>query len=200
MHRLVPRLGQFVLESGIKLKEQPPKIAKQRKALGATVISIIIHTALIALTIIPADGLLRGEADANGVHSLRPFYDALVPVMSNAFFISGLVYGLVSKTIPSDKDVTSMRAKNLSAMGMYMVIAIFAAQFEAFSNWSHLGNILAVKGSDLLNKIGFTGGPLLNAFIIVSLLVNLVMGSASAKWALLAPVFVPMMMLTGYSP
>jgi aminobenzoyl-glutamate transport protein len=84
-----------------------------------------------------------------------------------------------------------MTAKSMSTMGMYIVIAFVAAQFVAYFNWSNLGSVLAVKGSDGLNAIGFTGGPLLVAFIIVASLVNLVMGSASAKWALLAPIFVP---------
>lgn len=197
---VVPRLGNYVPATGIEIEEQPPITATERKALRATVISLIIYTSLVMLTIIPADGLLRGEPDANGVRSMRPFYDSLVPVMFIGFLIAGLVYGLVSRTIRSDKDVTTMMAKSMSAMGMYIVIAFVAAQFVAYFNWSHLGSVLAVKGSDLLNSIGFTGGPLLVAFIIVSSIVNLVMGSASAKWALLAPVFVPMMMLTGYSP
>lgn len=197
---IVPRLGSYKPAGDIEIEEQPPITKLERKALRGTVVSLILYTALVALTIVPADGLLRGEPDANGVRSMRPFYDSLVPVMFIGFLIAGLVYGLVSKTIKSDKDVTTMMAKSMSAMGMYIVIAFVAAQFVAYFNWSHLGSVLAVKGSDLLNSIGFTGGPLLVAFIIVSSIVNLVMGSASAKWALLAPVFVPMMMLTGYSP
>jgi aminobenzoyl-glutamate transport protein len=115
------------------------------------------------------------------------------------FLFTGLVYGIVAKTIKSDKDVTDMTAKSMSTMGMYIVIAFVASQFVAYFNWSNLGSVLAVKGSGALNAIGFTGGPLLVAFIIVASLVNLLMGSASAKWALLAPIFVPMLMLTGYS-
>jgi aminobenzoyl-glutamate transport protein len=116
------------------------------------------------------------------------------------FFVAGLVYGIVSKTIKNDKDVSDMTAKSMSTMGLYIVIAFVAAQFVAYFNWSNLGSVLAVKGSDGLNAIGFTGIPLLVAFIIIASLVNLVMGSASAKWALLAPIFVPMLMLMGYSP
>jgi aminobenzoyl-glutamate transport protein len=156
---------------------------------------------LVALTIIPADGLLRGDIDPEtGVRSMRPFYDSLVPIMFIGFFVAGLVYGIVAKTIKSDKDVTDMTAKSMSTMGMYIVIAFVAAQFVAYFNWSNLGSVLAVKGSDGLNAIGFTGAPLLVAFIIVSSVVNLIMGSASAKWALLAPIFVPMLMLMDYSP
>ena len=93
-----------------------------------------------------------------------------------------------------------MTAKSMSTMGLYIVIAFVAAQFLAYFKWSNLGSVIAVKGSDVLKAIGFTGGPLLVAFILVSSMVNLIMGSASAKWALLAPIFVPMLMLMGFSP
>jgi aminobenzoyl-glutamate transport protein len=155
----------------------------------------------VAFTIIPSDALLRGDINPEtGKASMQPFYNSLVPIMFIIFFVAGLVYGIVAKTITSDKDVSVMTAKSMSTMGMYIVIAFVAAQFVAYFNWSNLGSVLAVKGSDGLNAVGFTGIPLLVAFIIIASLVNLVMGSASAKWALLAPIFVPMLMLMGYSP
>ena len=151
--------------------------------------------------VVPENGLLRGEGDeVTGTASFSPFYDSLVPIMFIIFFVAGLVYGIVSKTITSDKDVSDMTAKSMSTMGLYIVIAFVAAQFVAYFNWSNLGSVLAVKGSEALNAVGFKGIPLLVSFIIVSSLVNLVMGSASAKWALLAPIFVPMLMLMGFSP
>ncbi len=198
---LVPRLGPYQPASDIELEEQNPIKPQEVKALKWSIAATLLVLGLFMLTIIPSDGLLRGEIDPNtGSRSLRPFYDSLVPIMFITFFIAGLVFGIVAKTIRSDKDVTDMTAKSMSTMGMYIVIAFVAAQFVAYFNWSNLGSVLAVKGSDGLNAIGFTGGPLLVAFIIVASLVNLVMGSASAKWALLAPIFVPMLMLMGYSP
>lgn len=198
---LVPRLGPYKPGSDIEIEEENPIRQHEVKALKWSIVATLIVLGLFMLTIIPADGLLRGEIDPNtGSRSFRPFYDSLVPIMFVTFFVAGLVYGIVAKTIKSDKDVTQMTAKSMSTMGMYIVIAFVAAQFVAYFNWSNLGSVLAVKGSDGLNAIGFTGGPLLVAFIIVASLVNLVMGSASAKWALLAPIFVPMLMLMGYSP
>jgi aminobenzoyl-glutamate transport protein len=174
---------------------------QEKKALLWSGISVMIILALVALTIIPSDGLLRGNINpATGSPSLQPFYNSLVPIMFIIFFVAGLVYGIVAKTIRKDKDVTDMTAKSMSTMGMYIVIAFVAAQFVAYFNWSNLGSVLAVKGSEGLNAIGFTGIPLLVAFILIASIVNLVMGSASAKWALLAPIFVPMLMLMGYSP
>ena len=198
---IVPRLGAYQPGADVVIEEQPEITSRERKALAWSGFATFIFSVLIAFTVVPADGLLRGEPDAvSGVRDFKPFYDSLVPIMFLGFFIAGLTYGIVAKTIKSDKDVTDMTAKSMSTMGMYIVIAFVAAQFVAYFNWSHLGSVLAVKGSEGLNAIGLTGGPLLVAFIIVSSIVNLIMGSASAKWALLAPIFVPMLMLMGYSP
>src|SRR5690554_2317773 len=198
---IVPRLGPYKPAADIQIEEESPITPLERKALKWSIAATVAVLGLFMLTIIPENGLLRGDIDPNtGSRSFRPFYDSLVPIMFITFFVAGLVYGIVAKTIKSDKDVTNMTAKSMSTMGMYIVIAFVAAQFVAYFNWSNLGSVLAVKGSDVLNAIGFTGGPLLVAFIIVASLVNLVMGSASAKWALLAPIFVPMLMLMGFSP
>ncbi len=199
---LVPRLGEYKPQGGMLAEETNNTVsAQERKALKWSMLSVLAVLALVAIAIIPSEGLLRGEINPEtGSASMQPFYNSLVPIMFIIFFVAGLVYGIVAKTIRSDKDVTDMTAKSMATMGMYIVIAFVAAQFVAYFNWSNLGSVLAVKGSDGLNAIGFTGIPLLVAFIIIASLVNLVMGSASAKWALLAPIFVPMLMLMGYSP
>ena len=198
---LVPRLGPYHPEGEIIVEGNDKISADEKRALKWSLFSVLVILIMIAITIIPADGLLRGDIDPEtGKRSMRPFYDSLVPIMFIIFFVAGLVYGIVAKTIKNDKDVSDMTAKAMATMGLYIVIAFVAAQFVAYFNWSNLGSVLAVKGSDGLKAIGFTGGPLLVAFIIVASLVNLIMGSASAKWALLAPIFVPMLMLMGYSP
>jgi aminobenzoyl-glutamate transport protein len=198
---LVPRLGQYKPDGDTLFEEAQEVTRQEKKALKMSALAVIGILILVAITIVPANGLLRGEIDpTTGSPSFQPFYSSLVPIMFIIFFVAGLVYGIFAKTIQSDKDVTNMTAKSMSTMGMYIVIAFVAAQFVAYFNWSNLGSVLAVKGSEGLNAIGFTGIPLLVAFILIASIVNLVMGSASAKWALLAPIFVPMLMLMGYSP
>ncbi len=199
---IVPRLGEYRQDGEMLIEEGNSEVTPQeRKALLWSGISIVGVLILIFLAVFPENGLLRGELDPNtGRASMQPFYNSLVPIMFIIFFVAGLVYGIISKTITNNKDVADMTAKSMSTMGLYIVIAFVASQFVAYFNWSNLGSILAVKGSDGLNAIGFTGIPLLVAFILISSLVNLIMGSASAKWALLAPIFVPMLMLMGYSP
>lgn len=192
---IMPRLGAYKPDGDIVIEEEKTITRREKYALLYSGLSVITILALVAATIIPSNGLLRGDDGG-----MKPFYDSLVPIMFILFLVAGLVYGFAAKTITNDKDVAAMTSKSMATMGLYIVIAFVASQFVAYFNWSNLGSVLAVKGSDLLKAIGLTGGPLLVAFIIVSSIVNLVMGSASAKWALLAPIFVPMLMLMGYSP
>jgi aminobenzoyl-glutamate transport protein len=88
----------------------------------------------------------------------------------------------------------------METLGSYIVLVFFAAQFVAFFNWTNLGMIVAVEGANLLKSSGLGPIPLLISFIIISGFINLFIGSASAKWAIMAPVFIPMFMLLGYSP
>jgi len=81
-----------------------------------------------------------------------------------------------------------------------MVLVFFAAQFVAYFNWSNIGLIVAVKGAEGLKASGLGGVPLMLSFVVLSAFINLFMGSASAKWAVMAPVFIPMFMLLGYTP
>ncbi|NES93616.1 AbgT family transporter, partial [Okeania sp. SIO2B9] len=103
-------------------------------------------------------------------------------------------------TIQSDKDIAQGMTQAMSLMGYYIALSFFAAQFVAYFGWSNIGIILAVNGANFLKATGFTGLPLLISFIIVSGFINLFIGSASAKWNIMAPVFVPMLMLVGYTP
>ena len=144
---------------------------------------------------IPSDGILRGDDG-----SIRPLLDSIVPLMMIIFLLPGIVYGLITKTITSDKDVAKMTGDSMASMGGYIVLAFVAAQFVAFFNWSNLGIITAISGAGALEAIGLTGIPLIVAFVIVASIINLIIGSASAKWAIMAPIFVPMLMLLGYSP
>ncbi len=88
----------------------------------------------------------------------------------------------------------------MKTMAVYLVLAFFASQFVAFFNWSNLGIILAVEGAELLKSLNLSGVTLIVSFVILSIVLDLFIGSASAKWAVMAPVFIPMLMLLGYSP
>ncbi|MEM9126041.1 MAG: AbgT family transporter, partial [Pseudomonadota bacterium] len=99
-----------------------------------------------------------------------------------------------------DRDVIDAMSGALSSLGLYMVLVFFAAQFVAFFGWTNIGAITAVSGAQFLQDTGLTGPALFIGFILICAVVNLSLGSASAQWAVTAPVFVPMLMLIGYSP
>jgi aminobenzoyl-glutamate transport protein len=110
------------------------------------------------------------------------------------------VYGIGAKTLKSNDDVINGMGRSMSTLGTYIVLVFFAAQFVAYFNWTNLGLIFAIKGANLIGSLELGRIPLMIALVFISAIINLVVGSASAKWAILAPVFIPMFMLLGYSP
>jgi aminobenzoyl-glutamate transport protein len=158
---------------------------------------MVAASIILMFMVIPENGILRDEDGG-----IQVFLRSIVAIMFFMFLIPGLVYGIVTKSITNDKQMSKMSSEAMASMGGYIVLAFAAAQFVAYFNWSNLGQIVAISGADFLQNIGFTGIPLLIVFIIVSSIINLAIGSASAKWAILAPIFVPMFMLMdpAYSP
>src|SRR5690606_30866199 len=110
------------------------------------------------------------------------------------------VYGRLTGSMRSDRDVIDAMARSMGTLGLYIVLVFFAAQFVAFFGWTQLGQIVAVLGAQFLQDIGLTGPLVFLPFIVMCMLINLSLGSASAQWAVTAPIFVPMLMLVGYSP
>lgn len=178
----------------------------ERRGLIWAGVTVLVTLVAMALLVVPENGVLRdlaldaSDPDVLFVQRIGPFLNSMVALMFFFFLLPGLVYGIVTKTIRSDRDVANMTTETMASMGAYIVLAFVAAHLVAFFNWSNLGLILAIGGADLLKAIDFTGIPLIVSFVLVSAFVNLFIGSASAKWALMAPVFVPMLMLMGYSP
>jgi aminobenzoyl-glutamate transport protein len=132
--------------------------------------------------------------------SFEPLLKSLVAILFVSFLLCGLAYGIAASTIRSDKDAVKMMNGALSDMGGYIVLAFFAAVFIALFNWSNLGVIMSVNGAEYLKGAGLVGLPLLVSIVFVSASINILIGSASAKWAILAPVLVPMLMQLGISP
>jgi len=189
-----PRLGKWENTNSVA-QETNELSAKEKSGLLWAMLSIPVILAIVFVFSLPSVGIFY---DAE--QGFNPLYKSIVPIMTIIFFIPGLIYGIITKSILGDKEVAKMTADSMATMGGYIVLAFVAAQFVAYFNWSNIGLILAIFGADGLQSIGFTGIPLLVAFILASSVINLAIGSASAKWAILAPIFVPMLMLMGYSP
>jgi len=174
----------------------------QRKAAHKALIGLgTFVLILVLLSVIPIDGrpFMVGE-NGSILEASATFMRALVPIVTLAFFIPGLLYGMGTGQIKNTHDLFRIINSSMNEMGSYIVLAFFASQFIALFNQSNIGIILSVNGAHFLQGIGLTGGPLFVAFIILCAFINMFIGSASAKWAMLAPIFVPMFMLMGYEP
>ena len=189
-----PRLGEYKGEYREKL-EKMTKVEKKGMVWAA--IALVVAIILVALLILPEGAPMRGE-DGGIIQS--PFMDSLVPIIAILFFVPGLVYGMVTKAIKNDKDVAGQMTDTMASMGMFIVLAFTAGQFVAFFNESNMGLVLGVYGAEFLQSINLSGVPLILTFILITAFINLFIGSASAKWAMMAPIFVPIMMQLGYSP
>jgi aminobenzoyl-glutamate transport protein len=170
----------------------------EKKGLKWAGLSLIVTIILLVFTIVPENGIFRNPVTKEILHS--PFFDGIITGILVFFLVPGLVYGIAVKSIKNDKDFMKHIIKSMGTLSTYIVLVFFAAQFVYFFRYSNLGLIIAIDGAQFLKSIGLTGIPLLVAFVLVSAFINLFMGSASAKWAIMAPVFVPMFMLLGYHP
>jgi len=129
-----------------------------------------------------------------------PLMQAIVPLIFLLFILPGIVYGYVAGTVKSHRDIIQGMSKTMSTMGYYIVLAFFASLFIAAFGQSNIGALLALKGAGALKALALPGQVTIVGIIFLTALVNLLIGSASAKWALLAPIFVPMLMQLGISP
>ncbi len=191
-----PRLGRYTGDE--KPEAVQPLSAAERRGLRFALAAAVLFTAFILGGLLPANGYLRDPKTGDILHS--PFMSGIVALLFVAAAITGIAYGWGARTIRNDADVMRGMAKSMETLGAYIVLVFFAAQFVAYFNWTNIGLVLAVKGAEALKASGLGAIPLTIAFVIVTAAVNLVMGSASAKWAIMAPVFIPMFMLLGYSP
>ncbi len=129
-----------------------------------------------------------------------PVYESMVLLVATAALVPGLVHGVHTGRVRNTQDAAKLAADAAGGMGGYIVLAFAAAQFVAWFNWSNLGMVLAVRGADVVRELGLSSGVLLAAFVVLSGFINILIASASAKWALMAPLFVPMLLLLGIDP
>ncbi len=192
----IPFLGEYKGESEkAPLEKLTPIEKKGLLYAGLTTLGLIL---LLLAGLIPQDGFLRDPKSPDVLHSA-----ALTGVVAIVFLfgaLPGLVFGFVSGKFKHQTDVTDAMQDAMSTLAPYLVLVFFASQFIALFNHSNMGLILAVKGSEVLRELGLGPIPLMLGFILLTVFLDLVIGSASAKWALMAPIFVPMFMLLGISP
>jgi aminobenzoyl-glutamate transport protein len=197
-----PRLGTYAGEHQADEAATTISAAEQRGLTFALMTAVTFTVVLVWATLppgsLPGAGFLRDPGTGDLLRS--PFMSGIVALIFFAGLVLGLAFGVGARTIRNDSDVVKSMGKAMETLGVYLVLVFFAAQFVAFFNWTNLGLIFAIKGAAALQASGLGTIPLIVAFILVSATINLFMGSASAKWAIMAPVFIPMFMLLGYTP
>ena len=201
-----PKLGPYDssrAEEGLedKTKDMGALSPVEKRGLILALLTAVAMLAVLAALALPENGWFRDPAHNESlVADLRPLLKSVVALIFVFFVVPGIVYGRVTGSMKNDRDVIEGMAAAMSSMGLYLVLVFFAAQFVAFFNWTNLGTITAVVGADLLEQWNLTGPAVFIPFILMCCCVNLALGSASAQWAVTAPIFVPMLMSVGYSP
>jgi aminobenzoyl-glutamate transport protein len=217
-----PRLGRYDItradESIITEPSLQPLTSAERcglfwAALAAAAVSLLIvwmagpaWTTRLWQTLgiydhLPLWGVLRNPATGSLVGpGGSPLLSGIVALIFIFFFIPGFVYGRITGVMRTDRDIINAMAASMSTMGLYLVLVFFAAQFVKFFEYTELGLIFAVLGADALAALRLDNELVFAPFILMCCFVNLMLGSASAQWAVTAPIFVPMLMKVGYSP
>lgn len=196
----LPRLG--TVEGSGDADEVEEIRRTQWRALGFAWLSVVLLGAVWMLTILPEGGWLRNADPSPGMFWRSPFFKGLVPILFTLFVVGGIVYGRFAGTLEKADELVEHMTGAMKRMGGYIVLILVIAQFIRAFQWAHLDQVVAVQGAGLLRAAGMEQYPVpfFVAFIGVVAVANLFMGSASAKWAIFAPIFVPMFMSVGLHP
>ncbi len=180
--------------------------APEKRGVMLAVLSMVLTLGLLMASALPDGSPWRAPDDVvpPGGHPLlvsaAPLMQSIVPIIFVFFLVPGVVYGVVSGSVRTHRDVVAGMTKSMSGMAYYVVMAFFCAQFIYAFAQSNIGALMAIKGASWLKTMGFPMGVTLIGIVLLSGFVNLLVGSASAKWALIGAVMVPMLMELGISP
>ncbi|WP_068503192.1 AbgT family transporter [Paenibacillus kribbensis] len=193
---LEPRLGTYQGgESPFKLEKLS---SRENKGLRAAGIAALVYIAVIAVMVVPANGILRNP-ETGGIMG-SPFLSGIVPVILLFFFAVAITYGIATKVIREQNDIPKLLVHPIKDMAGFIIMVFPLSQFVAMFNWSNMGRFIALYITDMLEKINLTGVPVFVGLIFLSAFLCMFIASGSAIWSLLAPVFIPMFMVLGYHP
>lgn len=195
-----PRLKSVDLREDIDIsRSMEPLNPLEKKSLRMALFAMLAGLVVLVLTSLPQGSAWRG-ATGSLTEFGAPLMASIVALIFVLFLLPGVVYGMVAGTVKSSRDVIEGMTKAMNSMAYYLVIMFFIAQFIYAFGQSNLGVLLALEGAAALKALAMPAGLTITGIVLLTGLVNLFVGSASAKWALLAPIFVPMLMTMGISP
>ena len=187
----IPFLGSY---QGEKIAEKiTPSSKKEKKGLLYAGIITLMLVFFLLLGLIPPTGFLRDPLHPDLLHSAA--IKGIIVIIFLFGVLPGLAYGYTVKTFKNHHQVILAMQDAIITLAPYLVLVFFASQFVQLFQYSQMGLILAIKGSEILKALSLGPIPLMLGFILLTVLLDLVIGSASAKWAIMAPIFVPLFML-----
>lgn len=190
-----PRLGKYTHK--IDELEQSESSTTAKKAFIGSLVAGLVFILIIVTVLLLPQSPLRG---AHGSIIESPFMDGIVPLILLFFLVIGITFGIIDKKIENTHDIGKYMTEAVKDLSGYIVLAFAAAQFISFFQWSNIATWIAVNGAEFLKSIHLTGFLLIVLYILFTALLEFVITSGSAKWALEAPVFVPMFMQLGIHP
>lgn len=195
----IPRFEVSGKKEAVEIERITPR---ERKAMLWALGAIVVAVGLWLTTIVPENGLLRNPDPNPALVWRSNFFKGLVPILFTLFVVGGVVYGKLAGTIRRADDIVGFMADSMKRMGGYIVLILVISQFTDMFQFARLDEMIAVSGANLLRSVGMEQFPIpfFVAFIVIIAIANMFMGSASAKWAIFAPIFVPMFMTLGYHP
>ncbi|WP_088653777.1 AbgT family transporter [Geofilum rhodophaeum] len=186
-------------DEGVKAFETKPELtALERKGLIYAGWSALAVVLVVLALLVPEGAPLRNQETGGIVPS--PFLRGLVPILFFFFAIPGYVYGKITGSIKKPDDLLKLMEAGMKDLSGYIVLMLVVAQFINFFSWSRLDTILAINGAHFLEASGLTGPVMFTLFMIIVAFLNIFIGSGSAKWAIFAPIFIPMLAQLGYNP
>ena len=195
-----PRLKGVAVDGDLEdLPQMHDLDANEKKGLRAALIAMVLGLVLLFVTAIPGGSAWR-DADGGLATGAAPMMRSIVALIFLLFLIPGLVYGIVAGTVKSSKDMIDGMTKAMGQMAYYLVIMFFIAQFVYAFGQSNLGVLLALEGARFLQWLSMPSYITIVGIVLLTAFINIFVGSASGKWGLLAPIFVPMLMQLGISP
>ena len=193
-----PRLGKFSFEGALNLGERDQISAEQKRGLKFALIATVVFAVLLLAALLPSNSLFGAKEGESFTKSV--FMHSIIIFMMLFFIVAGVAYGAGAGTIKNSGDAVKFMEQAVAELSGFLVLIFFAAQFTYLFNASNIGLVLSIKGSVFLKDIGLTGLSLIIVFIVVIAFINLFIAVDSAKWAMMAPIFVPMFMNLGLSP
>ena len=195
-----PRLSRTALDGDLaQAPELDPLTADERRGLIAALAAMGLALLALLVSALPESSVWR-SADGQLTAGAAPLMRSIVPLIFLVFLIPGVVFGYVAKTVTGHRDLIAGMTQAMSGLAYYLVMAFFASLFIAEFGRSNLGALIALEGAALLKAAALPAFITVVGVILITGAVNLFVGSASAKWALLAPILVPMLMQLGLSP